>query len=185
MMNTNDIKKLIDRYFAGETTLSDERTLSAYFNQPDVDKELLPYAAIFRQFVAEKQADAPVNATDKLKAAQRKTNYKHNSRIQYIIYLGVAAALFLFLTLALPNNKKDDTKDYFVMYVNGERINDQQAALEFTAQQFEKITATFSKTNEIAKQPLEVIRQSLKPLQTTNKQLNKVEEMFSFLKQNK
>lgn len=48
MKNFNDIEALLERYWEGETTLEEERTLKAYFASGDVDKRLRAVAPLFQ-----------------------------------------------------------------------------------------------------------------------------------------
>ncbi len=75
--------QLIDRYFAGETSLAEERQLQAYFRGPDVAPTLVPYAPLFRYWEGERQVAAPVRPA--------KTR-----RLPKIV-LALAAALLLLL----------------------------------------------------------------------------------------
>jgi len=43
-----DYKKLIEKYWNGETSIAEEQSLKAYFNSEEVSKELLQYAPIFQ-----------------------------------------------------------------------------------------------------------------------------------------
>lgn len=52
-MNHQDIIKLLDRYFAGETTLQEEKQLRTYFNQAEVHESLRMYQPMFRFFQQE------------------------------------------------------------------------------------------------------------------------------------
>jgi hypothetical protein len=54
-MEYQQIRTLLDRYFAGETTLKEERRLRRYFSGPQVDRRLLEYAPLFQVLVQEKQ----------------------------------------------------------------------------------------------------------------------------------
>ncbi|MBR1889415.1 MAG: hypothetical protein IJ816_02180 [Alloprevotella sp.] len=46
-MNTQSIRVLIDKFFAGETTLAEERRLYAYFSRTDLPAEFAPLRALF------------------------------------------------------------------------------------------------------------------------------------------
>lgn len=46
-METKEIKRLLQLYFNGESTLEDERTLEAYFRAGDVAKDVAEYAEFF------------------------------------------------------------------------------------------------------------------------------------------
>ena len=47
-----DYKKLVDRFFDGETTIEEERQLYRYFNGEDVSEELNPLQCFFKDMAA-------------------------------------------------------------------------------------------------------------------------------------
>ena len=49
-MEYSNIKELLDLYFNGETTLSQEKSLRDYFTSDRVDKRLKPYKALFESY---------------------------------------------------------------------------------------------------------------------------------------
>lgn len=55
-MNHEAIQQLLDRYFAGETTLQEEAQLRDYFRRDDVPDALRPYQPMFQFFETERQA---------------------------------------------------------------------------------------------------------------------------------
>ncbi len=54
-MESVKIKKLLDNYFEGRTTLEEEKLLEDYFNQPDVSEELKSYQPLFMGFSMARQ----------------------------------------------------------------------------------------------------------------------------------
>ncbi|HET6528183.1 MAG TPA: HEAT repeat domain-containing protein [Balneolaceae bacterium] len=58
-MNTRKIKQLIDKYFAGESSLEEEQQLREYFRRENIPDELKSYAGQFRYF--EEQSNQPAN----------------------------------------------------------------------------------------------------------------------------
>lgn len=52
MTTTDDIRKMVERFFDGETTLDEEKTLYDYFASEKVDTTLLPYKRMFCDFFA-------------------------------------------------------------------------------------------------------------------------------------
>jgi len=48
MESIEDIRKLLDRFYVGETTLEEEKTLQDYFSSPSIPEELLPDSDLFR-----------------------------------------------------------------------------------------------------------------------------------------
>lgn len=53
-MNRNEMTKLLEKYFQGETNLDEERLLKDYFNQPNVPQSLREYQPLF-QFLRTEQ----------------------------------------------------------------------------------------------------------------------------------
>lgn len=54
-MNPNIIKALLEKYWEGTTTIAEEQSLKAYFNQANIAADLKPYQALFQSFKAGKQ----------------------------------------------------------------------------------------------------------------------------------
>ena len=55
----NQINPLIEKYFAGETSLAEERQLRDYFNQPDVAEHLHKYQPLFQAQVDIREVAIP------------------------------------------------------------------------------------------------------------------------------
>ena len=178
-MDTLQIKQLLDKYFAAETTKDEEYMLATYFNQPEIDSELLPYAAIFKQFGNEKQLKAPQNANNRLREIQQQSERKNRRRLQYIS-LSLVAGLLMLITVSIFQDKNKAEDNVFIMYSNGQRIDDPVAAMEFTNQQLGILYNTFSGTGELIAKPINTINQSLTPLKTTQQEMKKIEQIFNF-----
>lgn len=58
-MNFERINDLIEKYFAGETSLEEEKILRGYFNGSNIDPRLLSYAPLFQFFEREKTVVFP------------------------------------------------------------------------------------------------------------------------------
>lgn len=58
-MNFERINDLIEKYFAGETSLEEEQILRGYFNGSNIDPRLLSYAPLFQFFEKEKTVVFP------------------------------------------------------------------------------------------------------------------------------
>ncbi len=48
--STTLIKKLLEKYFDGNTSIAEEQILKSYFNEHEVASELLPYQSLFQYF---------------------------------------------------------------------------------------------------------------------------------------
>ncbi|MBL7817670.1 MAG: hypothetical protein JNL70_21870 [Saprospiraceae bacterium] len=53
-MKLDRMKDLIEKYFAGETSLEEEKILRGYFSSPDIDPSLRKYQPLFQFFEVEK-----------------------------------------------------------------------------------------------------------------------------------
>ena len=58
-MNFEKINDLIEKYFAGETSLEEEQILRGYFNGSNIDPRLSSYAPLFQFFEKEKTVVFP------------------------------------------------------------------------------------------------------------------------------
>jgi hypothetical protein len=96
-MKTDDIDKLIERYFEGETTADEERQLRAFFASESVPDRLRSYKPLFAYFDEEIQKAHPL----KLQANEAKhTNKLWQTKRRWLyIASGAAAAVLLLLTL--------------------------------------------------------------------------------------
>ena len=77
---------LLERYFAGETTLAEERDLNQYFQREDIAPEHKSYAPLFAYWDRERQVSAPPRKVTRRIGWQR-------------TLLAVAAALLLLLAV--------------------------------------------------------------------------------------
>ena len=60
-MELNNIEKLLDKYFDGETSIHEENTLKEYFSKATVPEHLQHYQAMFAYFAQNKKETAPQN----------------------------------------------------------------------------------------------------------------------------
>jgi len=56
-MELDNIRLLLDRYFEGETTLEEEKTLAAYFASAEVADDLVPYRPMFGYFAEAREME--------------------------------------------------------------------------------------------------------------------------------
>ena len=122
------IDELLEKYFAGNSSLHDEKELKNYFSGKSVDSEHLKYIPLFQSFEIEKEIKLP---TKEIKII------KNNSLRQRIIFIscGVAAAC-LFLVFVFRYQNQDSNENY--MIVHGKRINNSEMAQNFANSKIEK-----------------------------------------------
>ncbi|MCK8523530.1 hypothetical protein M0D21_18245 [Aquimarina sp. D1M17] len=100
-MELSNIEKLLEKYFEGETTISEEKELKVYFTGETVPSHLERYKDLFQYFSNE----STITATKDLKIkASRTPKYK---------WIGVAASIALiagiFLTRTVDSTEPVDT----------------------------------------------------------------------------
>ncbi|HNX89591.1 MAG TPA: hypothetical protein PKH58_10940 [Paludibacteraceae bacterium] len=120
--------ELLNKYFGGTSTLSEEKELKDYFNSKRVSENHVIYKPLFQQFTAEKEEIypevAPILRIEKPK----------NNRNKILIWTisGVAACL-LAITLVKPLMQSED---YLIM--KGKRIDNPELAQQIAIKKMEK-----------------------------------------------
>lgn len=71
MKNTTDIQELLDRYWEGETSLEEERTLRDFFAAEPVPEQFSREAALFRVLRADQAIEMPGNRIARLASRQQ------------------------------------------------------------------------------------------------------------------
>ncbi len=97
-MDYSTIKKLLDKYWEGETSIAEESQLRDYFNQEEVEASLKEYKALF-VYVKQEQAikisnDFEANLKAHL-AIEEKAPAKKR-QLNFYILRAAAAAIFIF-----------------------------------------------------------------------------------------
>ena len=111
------INKLLDKYFAGTSTLEEEKLLKAYFSSDDVASEHLMYQPLFTAFARDAEIKHP----------EKPANLQFRLTIRKMIYAGssvAATVLIAFWLTGSPFMKND----YAI--INGNKINDSELAQE-------------------------------------------------------
>ena len=123
----NRIDELLEKYFAGITSLQDEKELKNYFSGNNVVPEHQKYVSLFQAFEREKEI--------KMSKIGTKTVKKVSLRRRIIlIYTSVAAACLL---VVLVFRYQTTTSENY-MIVHGKRINNSEMAQEFANAKIEK-----------------------------------------------
>lgn len=116
------IEELLERFFDGQTTNTEEKELYVFFGNDEVPEHLVPYKPVFGYF--ESGLAEEVNASEVKPASVKPLS----SRRKYItIITGMAAAILLFFMLQpLFTHEDIETDPFEGSYIvrNGERIDD-------------------------------------------------------------
>ena len=159
------MNELLEKYFRGETSLSEEKELKHYFSTGNVSAGHEIYRALFDAFEEEKQetASGPLR-----KVETRKRSVKH-SWINLIVYSGIAAAVVLVLWIQLPKQQPD----YAI--IHGVRIDDPEYVQRYAEKRL-------SYVNEILKKGLRPMK-SMETVQQNLQPLNKIKEIHDKIMQ--
>lgn len=173
-MNTNEIKKLIDAFYNGETSVEEEQLLLDYFNTEDVAEDLLEEKEIFLHMYNAESVDAPVDLETKLNdlidelASEEKMvlNIKSqsNKRQMWVRIGSIAAGVALVISTGVYFYKKSDIvtpplaqgQIENVGAEDKEKIKEAQDALVLLSSKFNKgmdqlavVSSSLDKPNEI------------------------------------
>ena len=120
MKRETTIKKLLDKYLEGNTTIKEERILSDYFNSEDVKPEWAAYKSMFSFFNEAKEEESTKAFVPKVKPL-----WKSWQNIAAILMLAVATTLFF-------NSQQNASQDLGT-------FEDPEVALQETIKAFDMI----------------------------------------------
>jgi hypothetical protein len=113
-MDINEIKKLIDAFYNGETNREEEQTLRDYFNGNDVANELQDEKELFLRMYESDALKAPSSLEQKLSktidllSRQEKTRSEATVKKLWIQAISVAASLAILVSIGLFSSKEKE-----------------------------------------------------------------------------
>ncbi len=116
-MDYNKIKILLDKYMDGESSLTEEQQLKAYFQEAEnIPQEFVYAKTMFTQFKQEKEVSYSTPQKDK-------------SKKRFLLKTsGIAASIALVVGIALFHPNNNDQAIYG--YINGKPITDKSIAID-------------------------------------------------------
>jgi hypothetical protein len=162
-MNT-DIRKLIDKYYSGKTSLEEEEWLRKSLSYEEIKHDENHIKQIFDAFEEEKTETTPMSAKtfSPLKDKSQRFTLYHKKWIY--ITSGIAACLLIVFGTFFYQYKQKNTA--YVM-IDGVRINDEKLAIEYVNNQFSEISSKIDK--------------SLEPLRNVEKKEKEIKEKLNFI----
>jgi len=157
---------LLEKYFRGETSLTEEKELKHYFSTGNLVPEHELYRPLFGVFELELNDTA---ITPLIKVIPKQRKIKH-IWIKTFAYTGIAATLLLLLWVQLPRT----SENYAV--INGTRIDNQEYVQRYAQKKMNYV-------NEILKdglrpmQRLNVVNHTLQPLNVIKETHDKMIEI--------
>lgn len=94
-MDYKVIKQLLDKYFDGETSLSEENQLRAYFNEPDVHPSLQSYQPMFQFFHTERTCQLDSSFETRLLEKIQQTEQPRMRVVSMRTWIARAAAVLI------------------------------------------------------------------------------------------
>ena len=160
------LNELLEKYFRGGTSLSEENELKDYFSTAEIAPEHEVYRLMFAVFVEEKLVT--INPSKKLIEPQKRSLKR--LWIQTFSYSGIAAAILLTLWIQRPV----PSENYAV--VSGTRIEDSEYAQKYVERKLNKASEIL--TNGMRPmQSIDRVRESLKPMEKVSETREKIVEI--------
>jgi hypothetical protein len=136
MEKINDIKRLIERFLEGDTSLQEEKTLYDYFRNAEVGPELLEYKEMFLAFdqmqfdVTESASDATIAFEEGARNRPHAVEIKPKTRFLNIRHMvAVAAVSVVVLLLAGKFALSGNDAEYCEAYIYGKRVTNEQVVM--------------------------------------------------------
>ena len=133
-MTTEQIIQILEKYWAGETSLEEEVTLKIFFSEESIPDELRKYQPLFLW----KAKQLQLKGSNTLK-----NGFKKPLNIQWYSILKVAASVLLALTLGIGFNTHYQQEKYMDR-IFSETYSDPEDALQETKKVIGKISSVLN-----------------------------------------
>ena len=146
------INQLLDKYWAGESTLEDEKYLATYFDSGQVDEAFKPFKPLFDYFDHERQVTVDLEERVMERIKNRRVEPKV-VRLSWKRVLAVAASLILVVTVGISTYRYQlSKKDKLVMQDTfespEEALEQTKAALLYLSNRMNRVADQTTKSLE-------------------------------------
>jgi len=109
MESIAEIRKLLDRFYTGETTLEEEQILQDYFSSTSIPEELMPDRDLFRSLGTSDSVAVPEDLNQKILDVidQQEKKVVRTRRISVFSLSGLAAGLLVVIALYMGYFRAD------------------------------------------------------------------------------
>ena len=99
-MDYNNIRKLLDKYWEGESSIEEESQLRSFFSGDDIPEDLKPYQPLFQFFQLEQDKNLNVDFDQRL-IQELKSSEKPTAKVRSLPYylMRVAAVGILLISI--------------------------------------------------------------------------------------
>ena len=143
------IKALLERYYEGESTDSDEQCLYEYFNSNNIADELKPYRSIFVYLQYEKEHQSDQYNLESAAIIEPAVPFRPNKWQ----LMAIAAAACLLAFIFLPREKQSSSKylcsGTYVM-VDGVCYDDLSIVSKYAAEAIDQVTRPIGENSATA-----------------------------------
>jgi hypothetical protein len=137
----NNIHELLQKYFDGATSLTEENSLQEYFAQTEIAEDLMQYKPLFECFAGLETEILPNDTFEEDFRQKVSSHRKHHGLVYHISLWSSAAAACV--VLAMGSIYYIERQNNY-MIVNGKRINDPEKALMIAADKLHLVTGKFN-----------------------------------------
>ena len=136
-----DIDSLLNKYFEGETTVEEERTMRAYFNQGNLPEHLKELAPMFTFIEDERVALEALKEISEISPALTLTKKRKSifSRSFYISAVAAASITAVFILFSPGKSNSNGSESY--AWINGKRITDKEEIMMFAEKSLENVSS--------------------------------------------
>lgn len=167
MDKLSHIKELIEKFYAGETSLEEEAQVSAFFREGEIPGELLEHKSMFLMMdEALGVPEVPENLDDKILSRIEKAEQEESKgkRLTFYSLSGLAAGLLIILSVYLGLLRDHSMNDQLSQYA----VEDPAIAYEEIKKTLEFVSAKWNEgTGEL--QNLNSINRSMESIQPIQK----------------
>lgn len=136
-----DIDSLLNKYFEGETSVEEERTMRTYFNQGNLPEHLKELAPMFTYIDDERAALEALKEISEISPALTVTK-KRKSIFSWSFYIstGAAACITAVFILFSPGKSNSNGSESYA-WINGKRITDKKEIKMFAEKSLESVSS--------------------------------------------
>ncbi len=183
MESIEEVRKMLDRFYQGETSLDEEKLLMDYFSSTKVPEELIPDKDLFLSFGPETETiSVPADLNKKIIAAIDRVERKEvkTHRISIFSLSGLAAGLLIMIAVYLFY-VRDDTQELIASTQITDTYDDPLEAYEEAKRTLAYVSSKLnSGTSEL--KHVQQVTKSVDPLKSLSK-INKGSKELSLLGQ--
>jgi hypothetical protein len=130
-MNLQEIKKLLEKFYEGETTLAEEQQLQEFFARDDIPAGMKVFRDQFRYFSAQKEVSLTDREFDRRVMEdimpQKPASLMADRRFRIRVVIGIAAVILLLVGIFTVFDRysrkiEDSYKDPKVAYIEARKI---------------------------------------------------------------